>query len=62
MSESDKKAATFMQNFYEESAENVSRIYQKTNDWEKTNKQLEKQFLQSMKKYKNCRCRKKAIA
>ena len=24
--------------------ENVSRIYQKTNDWEKTNKQLEKQF------------------
>ena len=44
MSESDKKAADIYAELYEESAENVSRIYQKTNDWEKTNKQLEKQF------------------
>ena len=44
LSESDKKAADIYAKLYEESAENVSRIYQKTNDWEKTNKQLEKQF------------------
>ncbi len=44
LSESDKEAADIYAKLYEESAENVSRIYQKTNDWEKTNKQLEKQF------------------
>ena len=44
LSESDKKAADIYAELYEESAENVSRIYQKTNDWEKTNKQLEKEF------------------
>ena len=44
LSESDKKAADIYAELYEESVENVSRIYQKTNDWEKTNKQLEKQF------------------
>ena len=44
LSESDKKAADIYAKLYEESAENVSRIYQKTNDWEKTNKQLEKEF------------------
>ena len=38
LSESDKKAADIYAELYEESAENVSRIYQKTN------KQLEKQF------------------
>ena len=44
LSESDKKAADIYAELYEESVENVSRIYQKTNDWEKTNKQLEKEF------------------
>ena len=38
LSESDKKAADIYAELYEESVENVSRIYQKTN------KQLEKQF------------------
>ena len=38
LSESDKKAADIYAELYEESVENVSRIYQKTNDWEKTNK------------------------
>ena len=56
LSESDKKAADIYAELYEESAENVSRIYQKTNDWAtpsppclfKSNS-WKKSFLQSMK-------------
>ena len=49
LSKDDRQVADVYATLYETDKEEVARIQKKTNDWEKTNKQLEKEFLQSMK-------------
>lgn len=43
-SKDDRQVADVYAALYETDKEEVARIQKKTNDWEKTNKQLEKQF------------------
>ena len=44
LSKDDRQVADVYATLYETDKEEVARIQKKTNDWEKTNKQLEKQF------------------
>ena len=44
LSESDKETATIYAELYEMSSEEVAKIYVETTDWEKTAKELEKEF------------------
>lgn len=44
LSKDDQQVADVYATLYETDKEEVARIQKKTNDWEKTNKQLEKQF------------------
>ncbi|MDY4876830.1 MAG: hypothetical protein SO389_09460, partial [Eubacterium sp.] len=43
-SKDDRQVADVYAALYETDKEEVARIQKKTNDWEKTNKQLEKEF------------------
>ena len=44
LSKDDRQVADVYATLYETDKEEVARIQKKTNDWEKTNKQLEKEF------------------
>lgn len=44
LSESDRQSADIYAELYETSQEKVAKLYVETNDWEKTGKQLEKEF------------------
>ena len=44
LSKDDRQVADVYAALYETDKEEVARIQKKTNDWEKTNKQLEKEF------------------
>ena len=44
LSKDDQQVADVYAALYETDKEEVARIQKKTNDWEKTNKQLEKEF------------------
>ena len=44
LSESDKETATIYAELYEMSSEEVAKIYVETTDWEKSAKELEKEF------------------
>ena len=50
LSKDDRQVADVYATLYETDKEEVARIQKKTNDWEKTNKQLEKDRLEDLEK------------